>query len=229
SRTFLTFMRLMLIYVIVKGAYNFLFVPLLHQGHWYYSLSITIINVAGAVVLIQHWRRWSVGRPTMRRLLIPVAAVAAALSIALFIHDRQTQAIANDYVAFFERGPAIAERLTETMSDPRIVEVDDGIVNFALALPTMSGFLFAIDPDAYAAYQAGGFLTAASRRGYQLIGSLYYLRSVTADDLSPETIPDTLRERVFNATDWDLDKFDFELAYWDKPTGAVFIRFTPKP
>ena len=93
----------------------------------------------------------------------------------------------------------------------------------------MSGFLFAIDPDAYAAYQAGGFLTAASRRGYQLIGSLYYLRSVTADDLSPETIPDTLRERVFNATDWDLDKFDFELAYWDKPTGAVFIRFTPKP
>jgi hypothetical protein len=51
---------------------------------------------------------------------------------------------------------------------------------------------------------------------------------VPTADLTPETIPDMLRKRLFNATRWDLDGFDFALAYRDAASGAVFIRFTPK-
>ena len=38
----------------------------------------------------------------------------------------------------------------------------------------------------------------------------------------------TLHENLFNATDWDLDRFDFTLEFRVEATGAVFVRFTPK-
>ena len=158
-----------------------------------------------------------------QRLLIGIAG------LLLFVHGRLSASEQDRYAALFRRGPAIAETLKKAAPAPRIVEADDGIVNFAIGLPTMSGFLFAIDPAGYTAFKKGTFLTEAHRRGYQLIGSLYYLRSATPDELTPARIPDTLREKLFEADRWDLDRFDFALAYRDPESGAVFIRFTPKP
>ena len=153
-------------------------VPPLHQGHWYFPLSIAIMDVALAIGAARLCREW--------------AALQAAV-------------------------PA-----------PRIIEVDDGILNYALGMPTPSGFLFAIDAKGYQAYREGRFLAEAAKRGYQPIGSLYYLRNASAAEPTPERIPDTLRARLFNATEWDLDRFDFAPAYKDDATGTVFIRFTPK-
>jgi hypothetical protein len=225
---FAYWMRLMLIYVMVKGAYNFLFVPLLHQGNWYYPLSITIINLAAAMLAVRAWTAWTARHLRLRRIGIPVTMAVGLLGLVLFTYERRAPDSENRYHALFERGPAIKARLIDSLGSPRIIEADDGIVNYAVGLPTMSGFLFAIDPDGYAAYRRGDFLSEASRRGYQLIGSLYYLRSATPDDLTPQRIPATLREKLFNGTDWDLDRFDFALEYRDDETGAVFIRFTPK-
>lgn len=229
DNAFPVWMRLLLIYVMVKGLYNFLFVPLIHQGQWYYPLSITIINIAAAILVMRAWKTVAARRPAFGPLIVPAAAVFTAASLVFFLSGQQSDPAKDPYAAFFQRGPEIAAKLRETVAKPRIVEADDGIVNYALGLPTMSGFLFTIDPDGYAAYKAGSFLTEASRRGYQLIGSLYYLSSVPPDELTPERIPDTLRDKTFNATAWDLDKFDFKLEYRDAATGAVFIRFTPKP
>jgi hypothetical protein len=220
-------MRPLLLYVIVKGLYNFLFVPLLHQGQWYYSLSFAIINIAAAVLVVQGWTRYAAPRLAPGILPLTAAGVAAA-GVALFPRAGPDNAEAEAYADLVRRGPAIAEALRATDPMPRIVEADDGIVNYALGLPTMSGFLFAIDPAGYAAFKEGRFLTEAYRRGYRLIGSLYYLRTMSPDDLTPERIPETLSENLFDAASWDLDRFDFALAYRDAETGAVFIRFTPK-
>ncbi len=225
---FHVWMRLLLIYVMTKGIYNFLFVPLIHQGNWYFVLSITIINLAGAVALLRGLRHVLARRVALNKALLPTIGAITAASLALFIHDRQTTAEADRYIAMFKHGPAITEKLKSTVQEPRILEADDGILNFALGVPTKSAFKFAIDPKAYTAFREGRFLSEAARRGYQLIGSLYYLRSATPEDLTPETIPDTLRENLYSATDWDLDDFDFELVLQDEATGAVFIRFTPK-
>lgn len=46
--------------------------------------------------------------------------------------------------------------------------------------PPPSDFLFAIDAKGYKAYREGRYLAEASARGYQLIGSLYYLRNASA-------------------------------------------------
>jgi len=220
-------MRPLLYYVMVKGSYNFLFVPLLHQGHWYYSLSITIINIAAAVLAVNAWRRWTARGPGRVRLGT-VAGATTVASLLLFTQGGLSISAGDKYFDFFRRGPAIAEALEASLAAPRIVEADDGIVNYALGLPTMSGFLFAIDTAGYEAFKRGDFLAEASRRGYQLIGSLHYFRSAKPEELTPGRIPDMLREKLFNATSWDLDRFDFSLEYRDPKTGAVFIRFTPK-
>ena len=225
---FRLWMRLLLIYVIVKGLYNFLFVPLIHQGPWYYALSITIINVAAAAAIVTWWRDRADRRPVFRRAGVPLLALIALGSATGFMAQQRGDSPADRYHALFQRGDAVAEKLRETVAAPRIVEADDGIVNYALGLPTMSGFLFAIDPEAFEAYKRGDFLTDASRRGYQLIGSLFYLRNAGPEDLMPDTIAETLRIRTFNGASWDLDRFDFRLEYRDAETGAVFIRFTPK-
>lgn len=221
-------MRLMLIYVMVKGAYNFVFVPLLHQGHWYYPLSITIINLALAMLAVRTWKKRAERNAWMTHLGFSATIAIGLLGLVLFTYEKRVPDTEHKYHALFERGPAIRTRLTDSLGSPRIVEADDGIVNYAVGLPTMSGFLFAIDPEGYAAYRRGDFLTEASRRGYQLIGSLYYLRSAKSEDLTPRRIPETLRQSLFDATEWDLDRFDFALEYRDEETGAVFIRFTPK-
>lgn len=223
--SFATWMRLLLIYVMAKGIYNFLFVPLIHQGHWYYPLSIATVNIAAAVALARFCAAWAGHRPVIGTFALPVAAVATVL--AAFAHGR-SDAATGSYVELFRNGPRIAATLQALVPEPRIVEADDGIVNYALGLPTMSGFLFAIDPAAYKAYGNGRFLDEAAARGYRLIGSLYYLRNVPEADLTPEKIPGMLRERLFNATRWGLERFDFKLAYRDEGTGAVFIQFTPK-
>jgi hypothetical protein len=225
---FAAWMRLLLVYVMAKGIYNFLFVPLLHQGHWYYALSIAIVNVAFAVLAARLCAKLADRTPLAGKLAPPAAAALTAAALLIFVHSRADAAGSVRYIELFRNGPRVAAALRAIVPAPRIVEADDGIVNYALGLPTMSGFLFAIDPAAYDAYRDGRFLTEASARGYQLIGSLYYLRNVPPADLTPEKIPAILREHLFNATDWDLERFDFALAYRDETSGAVFIRFTPK-
>jgi hypothetical protein len=226
---FAVWMRLLLVYVMAKGVYNFLFVPLIHQGHWYFPLSIAIVNVATAMILARLAGQWAAHRPVAAKLALPAVGVATAAFLAVFTLGRtDTTDDSNRFFELFRSGPRIAATLETLVPQPRIVEADDGIIGYALGLPTMSGFLFATDPAAYRAYAEGRLLAEASRRGYQLIGSLYYLRNVPASELTPEAIPDMLRTRLFNATRWDLDKFDFDLAHRDAATGAVFIRFTPK-
>jgi hypothetical protein len=225
---FAAWMRLLLLYVMAKGIYNFLFVPLIHQGHWYYPLSIAVVNVAGAVLLARLVTHWAGRKPALGRLALPVAGLATAAFLAAFTLGRADAGGEAKFLELFRNGPRIAATLERLVPQPRIVEADDGIIGYALGLPTMSGFLFATDPAAYRAYAEGRLLDEASRRGYQLIGSLYYLRNVPTADLTPEKIPDILRERLFNATRWDLDGFEFALAYRDAASGAVFIRFTPK-
>jgi hypothetical protein len=225
---FATWMRLLLIYVMAKGTYNFLFVPLLHQGHWYYALSVAIVNVAFAILVARLCAELADRRPLVGQLVPTAAAALTVAALLIFAHSRTDAAGSARHANLFWNGPRVATALRAIVPQPRIVEADDGIVNYALGLPTMSGFLFAIDPAAYDAYRDGRFLTEASARGYQLIGSLYYLRNVPAADLTPEKIPQALREHLFNATNWDLDRFDFALAYKDDVSGAVFIRFTPK-
>lgn len=224
---FVSWMRLLLVYVMAKGIYNFLFVPLFHQGHWYYALSIATINLAAAVVAARLCAASASRGSSIGKLAPPAAAVLTTALLVVFIHSR-SDAAAGNFVELFRSGPRIAAMLRSLVPAPRIVEADDGIVTYALGLPTVSGFLFAIDPAAYKAYRDGRFLNEAWSRGYQLIGTLHYLRNVPKADLKPESIPDILRERLFNAAHWDLENFDFRLVYKDEATGAVFIRFTPK-
>ena len=227
--SFATWMRLLLIYVMAKGIYNFLFVPLLHQGHWYYALSVAIVNVAFAVLVARLCAKLADRTPFVGTLAPPAALALTAMAILIFTHSRTDAAGSASYIELFRNGPRVALALRSIVPQPRIVEADDGIVNYALGLPTMSGFLFAIDPTAYDAFHDGRFLGEASARGYQFIGSLYYLRNVPPGDLTPERIPSILRKGLFYATNWDLERFDFALAYRDEASGAVFIRFTPKP
>jgi len=218
-------MRLLLFYVILKSTYNYLFVPLINQGHWYYAVSITIINMICAVMLARLLEKWRQRGTVVAKVIIPAVAATALASMIAFFHTPGPVTI---YHELFKRGPAIAKSLAKHVPNPKIIEADDGIVSYSVGLPAISGFMFAIDRKAYAAFKHDRFLSEAWSRGYNLIGSLYYLRRVDPDNLTPEKIPGILPKRLFSAAHWDIDKFEFSLAYRDKKTGATFIRFEPK-
>lgn len=218
-------MRPLLGYVVIKALYNFFFVPLIHQGHWYFAGSIVVINMACAMTLAQIPNYWGVPKAVFERIALVTATAGLLIPMAVFVPAITAP---SKYYEFFRRGPDIANALSARINNPRIIEADDGILSYSLGLPAISGFMFAIDREGYRSFRKGRFLSEAWARGYQLIGSLYYLRSFGPGDLTPEKIPRVLRRSLFFAKQWDIDDFDFSLAYRDPATGATFIRFEPK-
>lgn len=225
--------RLLLWYVIAKALYNLLFVFLLRQGHWYYPISIVTVNVAGALIVVRLFELWRARTGWPRRIPIALAGAATMVFALNLAHARLDGPNPDYYYKFFQRGPEITAALKSRYETPRVIEIDDGIVNYVLDIPALSGFRFAIDRKAYLAFKNGRFLTEASRRGYQLIGSLHYFQAkhiaqlTTSEATTRETILEFLTHFEFS-TQKDLDAFDFSLAYVDPTSGAVFFEFTPK-
>lgn len=222
-------------YVLIKTGYNFCFVGLWHQGHWYYPLNLMIFNwllatIAAGVVdaggvhrFLRPLRlgRWSVSLPS----LAPVFCVLWILLGANVFANVKAQRPAPSSFAFWSQRDAIGDAVVARCPGCGILSFDDGIVGYALPVPTMNGIGLTLDRNALAAKRRGELLALAHRRGHRLLVSVSY---PIASDLSAAN----LRERLAgyrHLRSEDLEGWNFEIVFRDPASGATFVRFEPRP
>lgn len=194
-------------FVVGLAAYNFLFVPLWHQGHWYFPVSVLLTTI----LPLYFWERYKPVARRTRTAEVVLAGGGVAL-VALFFsalyHDPNYNA---RYQTMFESRSEIRAHFGS--DQPRIIEYDDGIVAFTTGYPTMSGLGFALDSEAVAWMERAPLLWLAYDRGFDHIASVNYFDSGgLSEDSSSEEIRERLSETFFLR--WpDIQPFDFRVAY----------------
>ena len=163
------------VYVLIKTGYNFVFVGLWHQGHWYYPLHLMIFNwllatiaagVIDAVGVHRFVRPLRVGRWSLSlRPLAPFFCVLAILLGANVFANVKAQRSAPASFAFWSERDAIGDAIKVRCPGCGILSFDDGIVGYALPIPTMNGIGLTLDIDALAAKRRGELLPLAYDRG----------------------------------------------------------------
>lgn len=209
------------LFLTLKGAYNFLFVALWHQGHWYYVTSMLALNVLAAVGPGNLLIRLPEGPRRGTLALLCAGAVAFG---AVFLAAKTSSAYNQHYYRFFRNRVAVAGAL-QPLAGAGILEFDDGIVGFSLPFPAMSGLGFALDKEAYERMKAGHLLDVAYERGFKLFGSLNYFRY---DGRLGDEIPHDRLAGVFFLAGQNISAWRFRVAYIDAPTGATFVAFEPR-
>lgn len=106
-----------------------------------------------------------------------------------------------------------------------MIEFDDGILNYALSTPTLSGFGLASDAATEKAMRRGELLSYAADSGYNLIGSVNY-SLVGSEQLASDQLRDQLGRSDFLRREDDLGRFNFSIVYFDPVIHASFIRFS---
>ncbi len=221
-------------YVLIKSGYNFLFVGLWHQGHWYYPLHLMIFNwllatIAAGVIDIAGVRRFlrpfRVGRWSVSpQSAAPALCVLAILLAANVFTNAKTQRPEPPSFAFWSQRSGIGASLSARCPGCGILSFDDGIVGYALPVPTMNGIGLALDVDARSAKGRGKLLPLAYARGHRLLVSVSY---PIATDLSPENLRERLAE-YRHLQGEDLARWNFAIVFRDPESGATFVRFEPR-
>jgi hypothetical protein len=219
------FLIALLVYICLKALYDLVNVHSDYQGVvWYFVLSMLMINFVGLVLLSNaYWRFCEFGKPVR----------AAALAVLVFYLGAHLNIISMLTIGgktleynFWSAGPGIASDLHKRNPHIKILEYEDGIINYALRIPTMHGMGFVVDREAYEAKQRNRMLELAYKRGFDTIGSLVYIR-LPRDNMTSEQIEQVLARSPYFRGE-NLADFTYKVLLIHKPTGATFIKFEPK-
>ncbi len=219
------FLVALLIYVCLKSLYNLVNVDVNYQGVvWYYVLSMLVFNFVGLLLLSKpYWKFCEFNRPVKIGAL---AAVVFYMGAHLNIMSMITISGNTLEYNFWRSRKVIVADLRERKPDIRIVEYEDGIINYSLGMPTIHGIGFVVDQAGFEADKAGRMLSYAHSRGFNTIGSLVYVR-VPSESMSSAEIESVLRRSPYFRGQ-DLEDFKFKVLFIHSGTGATFIEFKPK-
>ncbi len=154
------------------GAHNFLFVPYISQGHWYYPVSsvwttlvaLLGLRVVGARVLPDR---------DHNSMAIVASILWTILCVGLFVGLHRHEAYHRRFAWFFHvEAPRV--RAHYGNNRPRLIEMDDGLVAFSTGFPTLSGIGLALDREAAHAFPGAQFFQLARRRGFDRMATLQY-------------------------------------------------------
>lgn len=212
-------------YVVIKAAYNFAFVGLWHQGHWYYAASIMIFNLLLAAWLAEGIAARTAAAHRPRRPWIAAACfVFLAVSGATFASIKGgSEAHRANYELWTHR-KALDRALAERCPGCGLLAFDDGIFAYASAIPTLNGIGLMLDRQAFEAKRQGRLLPLAYERGHRLLVTLNY---PFAEDLDAGNLRSRLGS-YRHLRGEDLAPWRFEIAHREPATGAVFIAFEPR-
>jgi hypothetical protein len=171
------------LYVPAKAAYHLIFVHLWDQGHWYFPLSIMVVNMITAVSLNDFLtsRRTPAdgdrfGEPVAPSWPLIATALFVVLSGNAFVQLKHTSTYGADFYNFWKDREAIAARLNVLAPAGGVLEFDDGIVAFTLPRSTTSGMGLAVDKAMVQSSDRGELLACAYQRGSRLIASVWYMQ-----------------------------------------------------
>lgn len=170
-----------------------------------------------------------------------LGAVAAVTFVIMSANATVNQKVHTHYgdvnFAFWKMRERIESDLARLAPNARLYEFDDGVMAYALNVPSMSGMGLAIDGEAYAECRQQRCLDVAHRRGFRLISSVAYwgyLNEQRLDFVRPKTEAEIL-ETLVGASSFHVppgaERFDFSLLHSVDLGKHVlyFLEFQPKP
>lgn len=212
--------------ILIKLVYNLAYVHLWHQGSWYFALPVLMTTFFFCVLVADAYNELD-ARGIARKALYVGYAVVLVFSMGRQILSSAYVDHNKSYDFWVDR-IAIQERLDRIDPNAKLLELDDGIISFAIDSPSIHAFGFASDKDTAAALRDGNLLTHAHERGYDIFASNGYV--AIDPGMDAESIRTRLRQSgaVQDELKSELDAFEFELLWVHEPTRTGFIRFSPR-
>jgi hypothetical protein len=227
-------------YVLLKSGYNFVFVSIWNQGHWYYPLTIMSFNAMIAVWCAQliarraspeegappHaiLRRW----PALSRLPAATAVVGVLLLVTAyaFVDTKRTSGYHRKSHDFWMERAQIQRGVNLACPGCGVLAFDDGIISYSLeTIPTLNAFGLAADAEALEALGEGRLLRLAWERGHRLIATVNYAESDYVDSDAGRLL-ESLRAHG-HLHDEALDQWTFEVVFESPRSAVSFVRFQP--
>jgi hypothetical protein len=205
--------------VVCLALYNFLFVRIFTQGHWYFPVSTLFVSLVAVRVL----ERSHLLSRLMRLRFAQLAWYAAcgAVLILYFLRFQITFDYHDRYARFyFDEAPEV--RAHYAARPPKLFSRDDGIVAFATGFPTMNAMGLTVDAEAHrmGPRRLGDIALA---RGYDHITSLvYYQFGDLSTDSPPEYVRKWVEKWVRNLE--EPGKYDFTVDYRARGMSFAIIR-----
>jgi len=219
------FILALLVYVCIKALYNFINVNVNHQGlPWYYTLSIIIVNFILCIIVADPYTRYVSQHRIVRVGAAGIVGIVLAVHLLGFIKVTYHQG-SSFYTLWHDREVVTAE-LKGKIAQPKLIEFDDGIINYSLRLPTMHGMGFVLDLGGYLAKKKGQFLSYCYKRGFNTVAFLQYLR-FSGEDMSSDAIEELFRG-YYELYNQDISNFTYRVIYIHPNSGAVFVSLSPK-
>jgi len=212
--------------VILKGAYNLVFVPMINQGFWYYGSSFLVANLAIAIMLDRALRPvHSELSPSMLRTV--AASILALCALSFCVNASMYSRLSSDAPLWAEHlmdnGDQIRSMIL-SRGENRFIEMNDGEITYATHLPAMAGTGLALDAEATKALKDGHFLDLAKKRGFDLIVASGGYRAVVDDFI-------TRRQKGWHGplnliSDSEFSRYNLVPVAVHQPTDTAVYRIT---
>ena len=199
------------------GFYNFLFVPTLDQGHWYFPVSILFVAIFTVYML---------ERLLPQRFSYTASLILVGLVSLFFLFVYHDPTYNQRYVWFYDEAEYIRAYYDGSM--PELIEYDDGIIAYTTGFQTLAGFGFCLDKEAFQALQENRLLDLAFNRGYRYIASYYYFGfGRFSHQSTPEEIKDYLASLSIIGPR-EVERFNFSIDYISRDGRFSILRMELK-
>lgn len=222
------------IYTVVKSLYNLTNITTLHQGHWYYPLTMMTMNLL-VVTAAGRFKSPGFGARGARGTAASAGAFALALFLAVgFAGLKRTDDYQIPLWQVWSRGAETRAAFDERTGARGLLELDDGLISYAMNLPAIGGLGFTLDREAFEAKEAGELLDLAHARGFNVLATFQYPPPINREMFRD---PDALREqmrrydRIGSADGFvrpDVDLWDFKILFVEQRPFTLFVEFEPR-
>lgn len=141
------------LFVLLLALYNFRYVALWYQGDWYFPLSLLFMTLT----VVYLWGRRAPNLTSTSQFSIKsglAIVLTAGLVVLFFANVYWNKDSKSHFTNFFtSKVPQIREYYAS--QNPKLIEVDDGIIGYATDFPTMSWLGFTLDVEAVKAKMNG--------------------------------------------------------------------------
>ncbi len=165
--------------VLLKAAYNFLFVNGNNQGFWYYTVSVSVANLVLVLWLDRLLRLLPAGLLPRAQYWVPGWGVLGLYSFSA-LYGAVSAGAPPWLYDMIRRGPELAAAI-RAGGDGCVTELNDGSASYALNLPAQAALGLALDAEASRALGEGRVLPLFVQRGCSLMVTVTgYTESVEA-------------------------------------------------
>jgi hypothetical protein len=205
------------LFVLLFWGYNFFFVNLWSQGHWYYPVSILFVSLF-VCYLADRWLQSNISSLAS----IPVLFLLGTLFFSFVYRSENYN---SHYANLFNQRNEISDFYGNDA--PKIIEIDDGIIAYSTGFEAMSGLGFALDKEAMLAKEEHRLLYIALERGFNRIATLNYFnwKGVTMD-MSSTDIHTAIKDNMLNIP--GLDDMDLKVEYISTNGNFAIIYIIPR-